>query len=581
MADNRATIEIGASSRGLDADLRASRRKWQIWAKGVGKDIDSVTAELKASRLKQEREGKSKGGARDSFLGNFGANIATRGLDMVVDAAKSTLSYEKAMTRFQVNANASTESLIPFRKAVADASGETSIARDEVLAAAQAYGDISGNYTGAATAVRSFARAAQASNTAIEDVARTGAVLQTNLNISPEEMETAFSALISEGKAGSVTMADLAQHMSSVAAASGKFADSGGIDGLRRLGAALQVVAKDTGGDMALASTNMKALYASIGTNAPKLQKAGISLLGPKDASGVRHYKSIDSIIASISKSKLMKDPIALQKAFGGNVQALAALNSLIGRAKEYQSIYDSSKDAGVVARDLSTVMNSPAMRMEATWNRIKLTVAGIFTPERIEAFASALETMLGKLGSMFETMSGMAHQLDVLIKGEGDDDIQRRMWGERRDRRRLQRQWMFGESEGQADANMLKEDIIDAAVRSGNRLAPDQRIENGKVLEGYNVGELAKFGAVANRQGFSNKGTFVPYTLAPAIKRRMAEETQATVGLASGLDKRLVDALGQLTRALQQQQVNIHVGNEKVATATREGTPRSRTGGH
>lgn len=395
MGENRATVEITASSRKLDEDLRSARRKWQFWAKGVEGDTK-----------------RASGGVRASFLGNFGADVARRGLDMFVDAGKATIDYERSMTRLQIAANRSAEEMLPFRAAVADASRETGIGRDEILGAAQTYVALTGDMAGAQAQAKEFARVAQASGAAIQDVAQAGAAMQQALELDPKQADAAFSAMIVQGKAGAVELKDLSAELSSVAPQFAGFAGSKGIDGVRKLGAALQIVRKEFKGS-AETATGLRALMTAISGRAVAIKRIGGFDVYSKvrDSKGNRVLKDFHEIITAISNSKIGKDKTLLKDALSSD-EAIRAFNALSRYSGEWDHLAEVAQDAGAVTRDFNTYMASDAGRLDGAMNRLKLAIADAFTPERIGAFVSAIEGLAQKMGPIVDGVANVADKL-------------------------------------------------------------------------------------------------------------------------------------------------------------------------
>jgi hypothetical protein len=85
MSDNRAEIEITASTARLPAALRAATGMVERFAKATGSAVGAATAPLFDI-------GKRA-------IGHMVGNLATRGLDFVIDQGHNVLKFEESLTR--------------------------------------------------------------------------------------------------------------------------------------------------------------------------------------------------------------------------------------------------------------------------------------------------------------------------------------------------------------------------------------------------------------------------------------------------------------------------------------------------
>jgi TP901 family phage tail tape measure protein len=389
MSIPRAQIEITASSSKLAAAFAAAKSTVVGFGKFAAKQLGSLKMGETASRA----------------AGNMLGNLGTRGLDSVFDQADKVRDFERNLVRFGITAGSSTPDKINvMRSSIRQLSQDTAIGSAEIMAASQAYYDLTGDADGTAAATRSFARIAQASGSSMSDVATAAAALGDSLQIKPDQIEAVFSGLIAQGSAGAVTLKDFSAELTELAPKFANFSKSMGPEGAMQLGAALQV-AKKGFGSASRAATGLEALMGSLTMNAAKFK--GVQIF-EKGTDGVKRMRNLHGIIDQISNSKLAKDPTLLAKAFGSK-EALAAFQQLQQRKPMYDQMIEAGKETQTVNRDLATFLESDAGRMDKAFNKIKESIASAFTPERIKAFADAIENLAKSIGPVVDGIGKIA----------------------------------------------------------------------------------------------------------------------------------------------------------------------------
>lgn len=429
MSKAKAEIEITASDSKLAAGLARARTKVNEWAaaaaRGIGKAMSKIYEQPKPkSRMRSkgqpeavdddvDRRGKKR---KSSLMGNafsFAAGEAiSQGVSGIADAAQGVRNFERALVRYQIVANKTPESMRAFRDQVRQVSKDTGVSSDEVLAGAQAYVDITGDVDGASASMRGFARIAQASDSSMADIANAAASMQDAMHIKPEEMEAVFSGLINQGKAGAVTLKNMAGEFPSLLS---KFARFGvlGRNGTIELGAMYQVTRKGFG-SAEEAGTGLQAMMTGLVKHADRFAKAGVNVFNiGKD--GTKTLKPMSEIIDQIGKSKLAKDPQLLNKAFGRG-EGEQAYQMLKGHVDMLHQMEQAGQDAGTVERDLATFAGSDAGRMDVAFNKLKVTIAEAFTPERITGFVNAVTQLADKLGVIGDVIGAVGDKLGAVF---------------------------------------------------------------------------------------------------------------------------------------------------------------------
>lgn len=401
--DPKAEVEISAHSRGLGARLREARAKFSNFG-----------GELKKHVFGKELVEKGfwgKAGAQ--MVGNLGSNLAGMAVGALVDQGRQIYDFEKSLTRLGIAANKSPEFMRQFADSVRKTSSEVGISAPNVLSAARSYVALTGDMDGAAEATRTWARVAQATDSNIEDVAKTAAALKQNLKIDPKDMEAAFAALSVQGKEGAIELKDLAGQLANIAPQWAMFKGGSGVAGLKEMGAALQVVKQGFGGDASETVTGLQSLLTSLIKNAKNFKSAKVKIFDVDPTTHVKTMRNVLDIINDIGGSKLAKDPTKLEKAFG-RVEAYRAYLQLSQNKQLLADLIAKSGDTAVIGRDLQRYMESPAGRIERAWEQVKNKIAEAATPERIEAFTTAVVKLADALSKIVGFVSAIGDGINV-----------------------------------------------------------------------------------------------------------------------------------------------------------------------
>lgn len=410
MGKARAEIEVTASDSKLAAGLARARQKISEFSVSVARGT-GATMSGAWSAVKWINKKTSPGATTKHAIGEFAGTMVTRGVDSLIGAAEGVRNFERSLVRYQIVANKTPESMKAFRDQVRGISRDTGVSSDAVLAGSQAYLDLTGDVAGAEKQMRTFARVAQASDSSMSDVTTLAAALQDSMHVNPSQMEAVMSGLINQGKAGAVTMKDMAGEFTGLLPRFARFGELG-TDGVNKLGAMFQVgrkgfkSAEETG-------TGMAAMLGGLIKHADRFHKAGVDVFDiGKD--GTKTLRPISKIIEEIGTSKLAKDPQLLNKAFGRG-EGEQIYQMLKGHVDMLRQMEDAGRDAGTVQRDLTTFLESDAGRLDVTFNKLKETIATAFTPERITAFVNAVEQLADKLGPVLDKIGWVGDKLGAL----------------------------------------------------------------------------------------------------------------------------------------------------------------------
>lgn len=419
MGKASAQIEITAGSSRLGAGLAAAYSKFQSFggavARGMGRTFKAINAKLAPGEMTK------------NAIGHAGGDLIGKGLSELTDGANAVRDFERDLVRLGISAKRSPAELDALRKSIRATSVDTGIGSAELIKAGAAYFDLTSDAAGVSTAVDGFAKVARASGADIGDVTKAAAAMADNMGIASSEFESTFSGLIEQGKAGKISLKDMGAEFPSLLAMFSKFGH--GRQGVMELGAAFQVGAKAFG-SASQAATGLEAMMGMLQARQAQLHAAGVEVY-QTNKDGTVTLRNLHDIVKQIADKKI--DPRRFGKIFGENKEGKNFLDMMLKFPKLYDDVLAAGKDTGAVLRDGLAFAESDAGRLDATFNRLKETVAAAFTPERISAFVNAVENLAGKLGPVMDSvgwigdkiggMYGVGQSVRGLISGNANNN--------------------------------------------------------------------------------------------------------------------------------------------------------------
>ncbi|BBF92905.1 phage tail tape measure protein [Blastochloris tepida] len=248
--------------------------------------------------------------------------------------------------------------------------------------------------------VRSASLAAHASGAAVDDMANSVNALNKHLGITNELMPDALDISAKGGKLGQFELKDMAHYLPSMAPAAAPIVGKG-LEGLRRLIAALQTVRAGTG-DSAEAATALNNLLAKMESKETikNFKDFGIDL--PKALAKARKEgKDLLEVFTDLAEKALKGDMSKITQLIG-DWEFQKAVRALIGQRAEYRRFFaELANSQGTVARDAASVSSdaqSSIDRLSNAWNAASVAI-GKFTAESTPAIAA---------------LEGLGHMLDL-----------------------------------------------------------------------------------------------------------------------------------------------------------------------
>jgi TP901 family phage tail tape measure protein len=370
-----ARIVFGAETRKLRRDLAAAKGE----IRGFGKDTAHSI--------------------RSSIGTAFAGAFSLASLGGAVAVVKDVVANEQALTRLGIQAEVSDERVRALSNNLFQISDSTGQFRSELIAGATELVTLTGDFKLAAQSASALGVAATATGASMQDLAGVSAALSQNMGIAGRSIGGALDILAVQGKQGAVELKDLASLLPTASAGFKKFGEDGQ-RGVAVLGAALQV-SKTATGTASEAATAFNALGKSLVANATRIKKlsGGKVKVFERDEHGRKVARDFVAILEDLRKSKLARDPEALQKALGTE-EAVKSFQALSDNWKMFQKLTTAGLEGGgTIAADFKRYIESPAGRMERAWTRASNALQRAVTPERVELLARATEKFAQGLG--------------------------------------------------------------------------------------------------------------------------------------------------------------------------------------
>lgn len=409
MGKAAAQIEISASSSRLGANLSSAYGKFMAFgstvARGVGRAFSKINFK--------------PGETMKRAVGNFGGDMMGRGLDALVDTAHNVRDFESDLQRLGQTTHATPAKLRGLRDSLRETSLATGIDKNELAKGAATYFDLTSDAEGMSSAIAKLGRVSQASGASLEDLVRASAAAKDNMGVGADEIESLFSGLIMQGEAGKVTLKEMGTELPSLLAMFSKFGT--GREGVMQLSAAWQVGAKAFG-SASQSATGLEAMMGMLQARQKQLHGQGVEVYKVNKDGSVT-LRSLASIVDDIRKKNI--DPRKFGKIFGENKEGRNFLEMLLKFPDLYKQIVDAGQNSTAVQEYAMARAQSDAGRLDIALNKLKVSIADAFTPERIAAFTSAVENLVDKVGPLVDSLGkitdmtlGTAFGLGKSIRG-------------------------------------------------------------------------------------------------------------------------------------------------------------------
>lgn len=257
------------------------------------------------------------------------------------------------------------------------------------------------------------ARAAQASNAAIQDIASSAVAVGDAFKIAAGEMEHAFDVMAHGGKLGKFELKDMAQYLPSLAPLAATQGYTGD-EGLKRVVAMLQVVRAQTG-SAEQAYNGVRDLISKMETDesAKNFIDFGVNIRKHLAKARKEGRDVVEAFLDAINMA-IGEDYTKLPQLLGEIDSRNAALALISNRDKLHEYLTELGNAQGTVDRDLARLTDN----LEQEFTRVKNAV-------------DQVSTSVGEMMSSFGLPEGLQQTTEMLTKISGQiDDIAAREGG-------------------------------------------------------------------------------------------------------------------------------------------------------
>ena len=333
VADKMKSVDRAAGAMTRASNARATMAR-----------IDAKAAAVTAAYHKAQVAGAI--GAAAGYLAPVAGGLGAS------SAFKTFAGFDRKMTDIGVTADATKEQISGAAKGVREISQASAMPLDQTVEGLDSLVAAGRDLPDAMAFLPAVVRTARAASAEVVDIAKSADAMGESFKIASGDMERAFDIADYLGKKGKFELKDQARYLPSIAplAATRRVT---GLDGLAQVGAALQVIRKNSGtAEEAAASLSdvMGKLDAQETVNHFK-KNFGIDL--PKElAKGKKAGQNTLDTFIGLSRRAIKGDMELTNKIFNDK-EARRGLTALLQHYGEYQQlIKDSRSAAGTVATD-------------------------------------------------------------------------------------------------------------------------------------------------------------------------------------------------------------------------------------
>lgn len=294
-------------------------------------------------------------------------------------AVKNYANLERAINRIGITADASAAETRAAMEAVQSAAQQYALPIDEAVAGLESLVASGKNLKEAMAFLPSVLATAQASGSAVADIATTADAMSSSLGISADRMTAAFDILAAAGKAGKFELRDMAAELPSLAPA---FAALGytGEAGLKKLAAAAQTVRIQTGSS-AEAATALQNVFQKMEASqtVSNFAKFGVDLRKEMAKARAEGKDVLDTFIR-LSQVATKGDLAKLPQLFS-DMQLLQGMRALMTGAEGMERLVAAlGKADGTVLQDLNRVLGdteSKIQKLKTSWDKFLTSLGG------------------------------------------------------------------------------------------------------------------------------------------------------------------------------------------------------------
>ncbi|WP_319778455.1 tail tape measure protein [Maridesulfovibrio sp.] len=385
-ATRKTARETSALSRSFDRAGQAARR--------YGQKLKANLKNLRATERISKAAGRGLDALDNRYAGLVGG-VATGATAVKVG------NIQERFTRLAIQAGITDDALTTLKDKlyVIAQDDKIRVKPDEMVSGIEAIVEKTGDLKFAEDNIRNIGVAMQATGAAGLDIGELFAEFQKMGITAPEDVMKALDTLNVQGKAGAFTLQNLAALGPRVITAYTS-AGRGGVDALKEMGAALQMIRQGTGSSE-MAATAFEAVMRTVTDPAKikQLEKMGIELFDPdKLAEGKRVLRPINELMKEIVQSTA-GDKVALGTIF--DAEAIRAFNTAASEYQKNGQINSLDKFMAVEGDGKTTVADAEraAKIINSSWTSM-LAAAERWAENKLTAPLQEAATIMSSLGA-------------------------------------------------------------------------------------------------------------------------------------------------------------------------------------
>jgi TP901 family phage tail tape measure protein len=373
----------------------------------MGKIKQASSAGAKASRHwandMQELETRLGKLGTASFAFNQMTQSGRAMTGVFVQPTKEAGAFQSRLADFGRIVGATDQQLQNIRKTVKAVSGDTAQSSRDILGAVEVLAGKGLDLDSSVAAAPALARAATATGAALDDLANAAFASIDNLGVEAGNLELAFDAMATAGKAGGFELRDQARWLPGLTAKY-KALGIGGVSAVAELSAALQIARKGAG-SADIAARNFENFLAKI--TAPdtvkRFEKFGVNLETEMVRAAELGISPIEHMLTLI-EGLTDGDKFRIGELFG-DMQVISFLDPMLQNMDEFRSIRaEALAGQGTIGKDFDSAMRD--------WNR-----SAALASNAVDELSRAVgRNLLPKIQPLVKMGAGFANFLTNII---------------------------------------------------------------------------------------------------------------------------------------------------------------------
>lgn len=371
-------------------------------ARNIGRELDRLDRSV--ARVGERRQMMLSGAS--ALAGIIPpAAIAAAGAATVRRFAEAELAVE----RIGITAGASADETKAAFGVIQKAAHDYAMTQDEVTAGLDTLVASGRDMKDALAFLPSVTATAQASGSAITDIASTADAIGRNFKVAGSDMQRAFDIIVEGGKAGQFELRDMASYLPSLAPS---FAALGyeGEEGLKRMVAILQTLRAGSGSAEQAAAAAMN-IFSKIESEETvnRFKKMGVDLR-KEMASARKEGRDLLQVFVELTRETINGDLSKIPQLFGDQEMQIG-MRAMINNGRVFTDVMQSlGRAAGSTGRDLERVLGttqSKINQLSSSWDRFVQSLGAAVSVGAIPA----METFSNAVNSEIDYSAGMARE--------------------------------------------------------------------------------------------------------------------------------------------------------------------------